>query len=270
MKKLLFLSLIALSYSLRAEHFVEQTLKNVANEPKKVLELLRASSDPRAAAFLKRLKTFELDNIERPHRGGSRRQASADQIIGELKSDLLGRYLTDAQDLLGECTEKPCLSKSKESWLIKGLDNKAHCYPGTNCGYYKCMEKTYGCSEVGFNYFSELAYPTCSSYVDRVARGKFTQDGVDWIYSVMVCLQKGLFEECAVKGNCQKEDRAKACEHIVEFTLEFHPGCYINSGVGVCKLPLSDQLAIWKTVRPYLSKRETIEAFKVVYQCLFK
>jgi len=88
----------------------------------------------------------------------------------------------------------------------------------------------------------------------------------------MVCLQKGLIDECEVKGNCQQTtdllERKKTCEHITEFTLAYHPGCYINSGVGICKLPLKDKHSIWKTVSPFLTERERQEAYKVIFHCL--
>jgi hypothetical protein len=133
------------------------------------------------------------------------------------------------------------------------------------------MEEKYQCESVGVNYFTKLAHPTCNAYVKNINEGIFTKAGVEWIYTVMVCLQKGLIDECEVKGNCptssDKKEQEKTCNHITEFTLAYHPGCYINSGVGVCKLPMKDKLNIWKTVGPYLTARERQEAYKVVFQC---
>ena len=98
--------------------------------------------------------------------------------------------------------------------------------------------------------------------------------GIDWIYRVMVCLQKGLVEECDANGNCvipqDQTQGENTCDYITDYTLKFHPGCYINSGVGICQLPIKDQLAIWKTVEPYLTKRERQEAYKVMWHCLSK
>lgn len=192
------------------------------------------------------------------------------QTIQGLNEDLRNEYFLEAQAALGECVDGNCLKEEKNERIFFDEGGEEHCYPNTTCGYYECMERKYQCMDVGVVYFKELAKPTCESYVSNIKKGIFTEKGKDWIYRVMVCLQKGLFEECSLRGNCpQEESNEKTCHHITEFTLKFHPGCYINSGVGVCKLPLKDQLNIWKTVGPYLTKREKEEAKKVIRYCLF-
>jgi hypothetical protein len=271
MKKPFFILLAISSLSLLANTLVLKMLESNQKDPEAILSLLKRDPDPSTQAFLARLEEFELTHLTDSERASRRRQGSSPkEILRLLNSELLGPYLKRASGELGRCKQGNCLSQSKEGWLLEATSGEKFCYPGTDCSYYKCMEDRYRCNDVGFNYFAELAHPTCSSYVDRIGKQKFSQDGVDWIYTVMVCLQKGLFEECTLKGSCQKETRAKTCEHIVEFTLEFHPGCYIESGIGVCNLPFKDQLSIWKTVAPFLTRRETVEAFKVVYQCFFK
>lgn len=193
-----------------------------------------------------------------------------DMTLQELNTDLKKAYYEQAKTILGECSGGDCLKEEEGAKVFVDEAEETHCYPNTNCGYYDCMEKKYRCMDVDVVYFKKLAKPTCSAYVSNIKKGKFTEKGKDWIYRVMVCLQKGLFEECSLKGNCpQSENNSKTCNHITEFTLKFHPGCYINSGVGVCKLPIKDQLNIWKTVGPYLTKREKEEAMKVVRFCAF-
>lgn len=194
------------------------------------------------------------------------------RLLGKLQASLETDYLKKAQETLGNCASGECLktdSLGGKAFLDQA--GTTHCYPYTNCEYYRCMEDEYRCMDVGVEYFKNLAKPTCEAYVSNVKKGKFTAKGKEWIFNVMVCLQKGLFEECSLKGNCPKsESNEKTCKHITEFTLKFHPGCYINSGVGVCKLPLKDQINIWRTVGPFLTAREKEEAFKVVRYCLFR
>lgn len=190
-------------------------------------------------------------------------------IKDKLESELKGGYLKTLESLWGNCGSTPssCLSL-KDDYLQLSLPKKEMCFPYTMCGFYNCMEEKYRCSEVGVNYFTKLAHPTCSSYVKNISENQFSKVGVEWIYTVMVCLQKGLVDECEIKGNCPVDSQKKTCEHIVDFTLSYHPGCYINSGVGVCRLPLKDKISIWKTVSPYLTRRERQEAYKVIFQCL--
>jgi hypothetical protein len=199
-------------------------------------------------------------------------QKKVDQLKTELKTELLNDYINSLTKTLGPCLSSPCLS-NKNSYDILNLQNRQGiCFPDVDCEYYKCMEEKHQCMDEGYEYFENLAYPTCSNYVKRLGQNKFTQLGVDWIYRVMVCLQKGLVDECDKNGNCLpgKKDNKENCDYMTEFTLEFHPGCYINSGVGICQLPMTDQLAIWKTVQPYLTKREKKEAYKVMWHCLTK
>lgn len=194
------------------------------------------------------------------------------EIKDILERNLKTTYLSSLEKKWGDCGSTPesCLSQ-KDDYQYLTLPKKESCFPYTTCGFYNCMEEKYQCESVGVNYFTKLAHPTCSAYVKNINEGVFTKVGVEWIYTVMVCLQKGLIDECEVKGNCptssDKKEQEKTCNHITEFTLAYHPGCYINSGVGVCKLPMKDKLNIWKTVGPYLTARERQEAYKVVFQC---
>lgn len=199
----------------------------------------------------------------------SQAQASSDQgIVAELQKQLQTEYLPYLQEKLGTCESGDCLQLENGVRVLK-TPKADVCFPYTNCEYYKCMEEKYLCMPEGVNYFEELAYPTCRQYVSNIQDEKFSEEGEEWIYSVMVCLQKGLVDECDVAGNCDQTTRRKVCDHITEFTLEFHPGCYIESGVGVCNLPLKDKLAIWKTVSPFLTARERRQAYKVVFYCLW-
>lgn len=194
-------------------------------------------------------------------------------IKAQLQSELKSVYLKKLEQKFGDCgaTPESCLSQ-KDDYMQATLPQKDICFPYTMCGFYHCMENQYHCSDVGVNYFTKLAFPTCSQYEKNIGAKKFTDLGVKWIYSVMVCLQKGLIDECVLNGNCtvsaNQTEQKKTCDHITEFTLAYHPGCYINSGVGVCHLPLSDKIAIWSTVNPFMTKRERQEAYKVIFECL--
>lgn len=255
MNKLIAIGLYLLSQALLASEATEY-LSRLQNEAK--------NGSASSQAILERIRYFELDmhNDRSPSI-----VADPSQVMFELEQDLMENYRPYLESQLGTCQDENCLSISEEGSVLK-VASKSVCFPYTNCGFYKCMEDKYRCSEVGVHYFSKLAYPTCSAYRANIKKNKFTQKGVEWIYNVMVCLQKGLVEECDVQGNCAQETRKKVCDHITDYTLSFHPSCYINSGVGVCKLPLKDQLNIWKTVGPFLTDRERVEAYKVVAYCL--
>jgi hypothetical protein len=194
------------------------------------------------------------------------------EIKETLQAELRSTYLTELEKRFGNCGSNPesCLSQI-DDYLVLNLPKKEMCFPYTMCGFYHCMEEKYQCEKVGVDYFTKLAYPTCSAYVKNISAELFSKKGVEWIYTVMVCLQKGLADECELKGNCpvgtNVVEQKKTCDHITDFTLAYHPGCYIKSGVGVCKLPLKDKQNIWKTVGPYLTAREKKEAYKVIFQC---
>ena len=194
------------------------------------------------------------------------------EIKDILENNLKTTYLTSLEKKWGDCGSTPesCLTK-KVDYLYLTLPKKETCFPYTTCGFYNCMEDIYQCESVGVTYFTKLAHPTCSAYVENINEGLFSKDGVEWIYSVMVCLQKGLVDECVVNGNCipstNKKEKLETCNYITEFTLAYHPSCYLKSGIGVCKLPMKDKLNIWKTVGPYLTGREKQEAYKVIFQC---
>ena len=198
-------------------------------------------------------------------------QVYINQVKQNLQTELKADYLDKLIDHFGRCQGDECLTQIEDIVTFNGQDRSV-CFPYTECGFYRCMEQKYRCSEVGVNYFTELAYPTCNTYLKNIKKSMFTKKGVEWIYTVMTCLQKGLVDECELRGNCSDhpDERKKVCDHITDFTLKFHPGCYINSGVGVCNLPMKDKLSIWKTVSRFLTPREREEAYKVVFHCIFK
>lgn len=200
---------------------------------------------------------------------------TATRVKAQLQNELRTDYLKKLELKFGECGTDPasCLSlNQKDMYLSANLPAKEICFPYTMCGFYHCMENTYHCSEVGVDYFTKLAFPTCSAYEANIEKNKFSDQGVEWIYNVMVCLQKGLVDECELNGKCPTSKdsslQKKTCDHITEFTLAYHPGCYTKSGVGVCHLPMKDKLAIWKTVNPFMTARERQEAYKVIFDCL--
>lgn len=198
------------------------------------------------------------------------------KLIESLQNDIKTNFIPKMQSALGHCDQEnpnDCITQYSDSefgdyFTLQTKDNNEVCLPYTECGFYYCMENKYHCEAEGVGYFTKLASPTCNKYIKNIDQNKFSKKGVEWIYSVMVCLQKGLISECEINGNCQKETSKKTCDYITKFTLEFHPGCYINSGVGVCKLPLNDKLNIWKTVGEFLTSQERIQAYKVVFSCI--
>lgn len=253
--------------------FLILLLLSISTQAQLDSNLLHGLSLDQQSLFKERLEDFGLLASERvPNPRRRRRSSSEDtlKVLAGLQGYLEGDYLREAQVVLGACQGSDCLGQERGSRRFEESSGAKHCYPYTNCEYYRCMEEKYQCMNVGIEYFQNLAKPTCESYVANIKKGIFSSIGEEWIYTVMVCLQKGLFEECSLRGNCPtSESNEKTCQHITEFTLEFHPGCYINSGVGICKLSLKDQINIWRTVGPFLTEREKIEALKVVKYCLF-
>lgn len=203
---------------------------------------------------------------------------SAERIKARLQNELQQNYLPKLEEKWGKCDPllSSCLklvvtNDQRENFMKAYLPSGNVCFPYTLCGFYHCMENKYNCSAVGVNYFTELAFPTCNAYEENIAKNKFSNKAIEWIYTVMVCLQKGLVTECEIEEKCPMDNsqhlQKKTCDHITEFTLQYHPGCYIKSGVGVCHLPLADKLAIWKTVNPFMTARERKEAYKVIFDC---
>lgn len=190
-----------------------------------------------------------------------------DSIINTLQSKIKKEYIPKLYSNLGHCESGNCLGSNNDYQYLITQKGKV-CLPYTQCGFYKCMEEKYQCKQEGVDYFTDLAFPTCSTYTKNIKKKWFTQDGFEWIYSVMVCLQTGLIDECEINDNCDKETRKNTCDYITDFTLKFHPGCYLNSGIGVCKLPLRDKINIWRTVGKYLTDRERQEAYQVVLKCI--
>lgn len=217
--------------------------------------------------YFSTLNAFALNNEEV--------EIEKNLVKGKLQSQLETTYLKKLEVALGDCgsDSRSCLELIDGTFYRANFKEKEICYPYTMCGFYKCMEEKYQCESAGVDYFTKLAFPTCSQYEKNINEGMFTKKGIEWIYTVMVCLQKGLVEDCQVKGNCPEnqsdvKERKKTCDYITEFTLNYHPGCYINSGVGVCRLPLKDKMNIWRTVSRFLTPREREEAYKVVFHCM--
>jgi len=253
--KLLFILILLMGQSLWA-----MTREQYRQE----LEDLTRDGKVNIKALEEKIEMFELD--QQFNRAPSI-VADSEDIILQLQNSLIEEFQPQLEQSLGTCDQAQCLTLSNEGARLRTAQKEV-CFPYTHCGFYKCMEEKYRCSDVGVHYFTKLAYPTCSAYVANLQKNKFTQKGVEWIYNVMVCLQKGLVQECDLNNNCQQPSQKEVCDHITDYTLSFHPSCYINSGVGVCHLPLKDQINIWKTVGPYLTDRERVEAFKVVAYCL--
>jgi hypothetical protein len=197
---------------------------------------------------------------------------TAEIVKNQLQHELTTHYLKKVEMTLGTCGDGPatCLSQ-KNNHMVANFPSGDICFPYTMCGFYHCMENVYHCNDVGVNYFTKLAFPTCSAYEANIEKKYFSDQAIEWIYTVMVCLQKGLVDECELNGHCPKSEgqnnQKKTCDHITEFTLQYHPRCYIFSGVGVCHLSFSDKMAIWKTVNPFMTAREKQEAYKVIFEC---
>ena len=188
-------------------------------------------------------------------------------IITDLQTSVIEDFIPLLENKFGSCGEKSCIEYDDGKYYFKGESERV-CLPWTACSFYSCMEDKYNCEEQKVNYFTELAEPTCNQYVKNIGDNVYSQEGKEWVYSVMVCLQKGLIEECSLNDNCDIATPRVSCQHIVDFTLDYHPGCYIGSGVGVCNLSFSDKWKIWKTVNPFMTKDERKQAWRVVWYCL--
>lgn len=188
-------------------------------------------------------------------------------IIRSLQDKILTTYIDKLQNQFGNCDKNNCVINNG-NYLSFETRGKKVCLPYTQCGFYSCMEEKYKCKPKGVNYFTDLAEPTCKTYVKNIQKKWFSQKGHDWIYSVMVCLQKGLIDECEIRGNCPEDATSKTCEYITDYTLKFHPSCYLNSGIGVCHLPLKDKINIWRTVGKFLTSDERRQAYRVVLACI--
>ncbi len=223
-------------------------------------------TDPEAKELQRRVELYGLDTPRDLIPLDDKKEYD-NGIILKLQTDIKDVFIPALQSKFGNCDKEDCQLESNKYQILQTSD-RAICLPYTQCGFYKCMEKQYECKPQGVDYFTDLAFPTCSTYTKNISRKWFTQKGYEWIYTTMVCLQKGLIEECELNGNCQKETAKKTCNYITDFTLKFHPSCYLNSGVGVCKLPLKDKINVWRTVGKYLTARERQEAFKVVLGCI--
>lgn len=218
--------------------------------------------------FEKRIELYGLKK-QRPLIPNKVQDTYDQAIIQKLQNIINKEYIPDLENKFGTCQRTSCVTEMN-NYLELELQTKSICLPYTQCGFYTCMEKKYQCKPQGVDYFTDLAFPTCSTYIKNINKKWFSQKGHDWIYTVMVCLQRGLIDECEVDENCNQGSPKKKCEYITDFTLKFHPGCYTNSGVGVCNLPLKDKINIWRTVGKFLTKREQQEAFKVVLSCIRK
>lgn len=196
--------------------------------------------------------------------------------IESLQNDIKENFIPKMQSVRGVCDQKDtngCVNQYTDLefgdyYTLSAEDNKEICLPYTECGFYHCMENKYHCEDEGVNYFTKFAAPACGKYIKNINRNKFSKKGTQWIYSVMVCLQKSLIEECELKGNCNKETAKKTCSYINKFTIEFHSKCYLESGVGICKLPIKDKISIWNTVKEFLSTKERVQAYKVIFSCI--
>lgn len=188
-------------------------------------------------------------------------------IENDLQTDIRENFIPLLEDKFGICGEKSCIEYDEGKYILK-LPQKDICLPWTACSFYRCMEDQYHCENQGVNYFTDLAEPTCNKYVENIGNNHYSQEGIEWVYTVMVCLQKGLIQECEIDGNCDLSQPRVSCNHIVDFTLDYHPGCYINSGVGVCNLSFQDKWKIWNTVNPFMTKQERKQAWKVIWHCL--
>jgi len=238
------------------------------------LKKMSLQGNPKAIMAMDHLKQFGL--LDQVASRVIPKNKRSNQTLREEKlywnRNLKNNYYPKLEESLGICdlnNNGDCVKKNPYPNATFGDTNI--CLPSTTCNYYKCMEDKYKCSNYNVNYFTKLAVPTCNQYVKNIKKGYFSNDGIRWVQSVMVCLQKGLTEECEIKGNCPSNlnSNKKTCEYIVDYTLKFHSGCYLNSAKGICNLPFKDKLMIWKTVGPYLTSREIKEAYKVVLKCIF-
>ncbi|MFN7701271.1 MAG: hypothetical protein ACK6CU_20665 [Deltaproteobacteria bacterium] len=107
----------------------------------------------------------------------------------------------------------------------------------TSCDYYLCRDarRDEPCGPSG--YYLGFVRRYCQLFTERTAPA-LSEAGQQWIADVRPCLQQAM----------ESVPDDASCEEVRRIGYEAHPGCYIDTGF--CELPITDMLAILKTVAP--------------------
>ena len=128
--------------------------------------------------------------------------------------------------------------------------------PLKSCLFYTdCMEAKISCGASG--YALDYGSRYCKKYENRL--GLFTNQGQQWIYQTMNCLQKALVSPLQ---NCDN-----TCADLRQTAFASHPSCYITAGV--CNLTMDDWYYIFTTVaKDLFSADGFIQALKTSQNCI--
>ncbi|KAJ7125230.1 hypothetical protein C8R44DRAFT_782646 [Mycena epipterygia] len=110
--------------------------------------------------------------------------------------------------------------------------------PPDSCTFYAdCLEPRYHCGPTG--YPLDYGQNYCNKF--KTDRATLSVRGQTWMVTTMHCLQEALVPDAIGAPNT-----TTSCTALEHKAFATHAGCYVQSGV--CKLPLSDWLAVLKIV----------------------
>ena len=81
------------------------------------------------------------------------------------------------------------------------------------------------------------------------ASHEFSEQGQDWIQSVLTCLQNALKPYLTSEVDCQT---------LEDIAFDSHEACYTQDGLSICDLPPSDWGKVIKTIYTALSKKRVV------------
>ncbi|KAJ3102398.1 hypothetical protein HDU97_000605 [Phlyctochytrium planicorne] len=119
------------------------------------------------------------------------------------------------------------------------LQLNSTCYapvPKTCDFYFDCLDKAHPCGADG--YAQSYGGKFCRRFKENAPL--FSEIGQKWLWNVMSCLQGHLIPTL---GNANA-----TCDAIRKDAFKSHAGCYLNTGISICDIPILDWLHLVKTV----------------------
>ena len=106
-----------------------------------------------------------------------------------------------------------------------------------SCEYYRCRDaaREEPCGANG--YYEGFAYRYCVLFAERT-EAVLSPRGRAWTARVRPCLQAAM----------ESIGDDATCDEVMSHGYGAHPGCYLDTGF--CELPITDMIAILKTVAP--------------------
>ncbi len=117
-----------------------------------------------------------------------------------------------------------------------------------NCAHYaQCVDAAIACGENGY------ALGFGERYCNAFRRTDFSEKGVAWVDSVMLCLQRALVPEVeAATQGFAHANRAPApaatCSALLDTAFATHPACYTQPEASICFLPPSDLAKVFGVI----------------------